>query len=57
MQIANAANALRPKQDDSQGEKQLLIVEEEDVIGLAEAKRATGLLEQLGYEIKKLVWA
>ena len=34
-----------------------LVVERKDVISLAEARRSTGLLEQLGYELKKLVWA
>lgn len=28
-----------------------------DVIGLAEAKRSTGLLEQVGYSLRKSVWA
>lgn len=32
-------------------------VEKGDIISLAEAKRSTGLLEQLGHSIKKLVWA
>lgn len=33
------------------------IVEKGDIISLEEAKRNTGLLEQLGYSIKRLVWA
>ncbi|RYP92987.1 hypothetical protein DL770_000861 [Monosporascus sp. CRB-9-2] len=33
------------------------IIERGDIISLAEAKRSTGLLEQLGHSIKKLVWA
>lgn len=33
------------------------IVERGDIISLEEAKRNTGLLEQLGHSIKKLVWA
>ncbi|KAF2461994.1 SacI domain protein [Lineolata rhizophorae] len=32
-------------------------VEEKDIISLEEAKRSTGLLEQIGYSLKKLVWA
>jgi len=32
-------------------------VEEKDIISLAEAKRSTGLFEQLGHSLKKLVWA
>jgi hypothetical protein len=33
------------------------LVERGDIISLTEAKRSTGLLEQLGHSIKKLVWA
>lgn len=33
------------------------LVEKADIISLAEARRSTGLLEQLGHSIKKLVWA
>jgi hypothetical protein len=40
-----------------QGEERKSIVEEGSVISLEEAKRNTGLLEQLGHSIKKLVWA
>jgi len=32
-------------------------VENKDVIGLAEARKSTGLLEQWGYNLRKLVWA
>jgi hypothetical protein len=32
-------------------------VKEEDVISLADAKKSTGYLEQLGHSLKKLVWA
>jgi hypothetical protein len=34
-----------------------LVVEEKDIVSFAEAKRSTGYLEQLGYSLKKLVWA
>ncbi|KAF2085390.1 hypothetical protein K490DRAFT_46925 [Saccharata proteae CBS 121410] len=34
-----------------------LEVEERDIISLAEAKKSTGYLEQIGYSLKKLVWA
>ncbi|KAI1465971.1 SacI homology domain-containing protein [Daldinia caldariorum] len=40
----------------SSGERQS-IIERGDIISLAEAKRSTGILEQLGHSIKKLVWA
>ncbi|KAI0179179.1 SacI homology domain-containing protein [Hypoxylon sp. FL1284] len=33
------------------------IIEKGDIISLAEAKKSTGILEQLGHSIKKLVWA
>jgi len=33
------------------------IVEEGDIISLVEARKSTGLLEQLGHSLKKLVWA
>ncbi|KAH8893431.1 hypothetical protein GQ53DRAFT_718170 [Thozetella sp. PMI_491] len=33
------------------------LIEKGDIISLAEAKRNTGLLEQLGHSIKKMVWA
>ncbi|KAI9814252.1 MAG: hypothetical protein M1827_003418 [Pycnora praestabilis] len=33
------------------------MVEEKDIMSLSEAKKSTGLLEQLGYSLKKLVWA
>ncbi|KAG6002060.1 hypothetical protein E4U21_003492 [Claviceps maximensis] len=34
-----------------------ILVEKGEIISLQEAKRNTGLLEQLGHSIKKLVWA
>lgn len=34
-----------------------LMVEEKDIISAADAKKSTGYLEQLGYSLKKLVWA
>ncbi|KAF4125668.1 hypothetical protein GMORB2_0912 [Geosmithia morbida] len=38
-------------------EKESSIIERSDIISLEEARRNTGLLEQLGHSIKKLVWA
>lgn len=35
----------------------ILEVEDKDIISVADAKRSTGYLEQLGYSLKKLVWA
>lgn len=34
-----------------------LQIEDRDIISLAEAKKSTGYLEQIGYSLKKLVWA
>ncbi|ODA83724.1 hypothetical protein RJ55_02239 [Drechmeria coniospora] len=42
------------QQDEEYAKK---IIEKGDIISLQEAKRNTGLLEQLGHSIKKLVWA
>ncbi|XWW95864.1 hypothetical protein V2A60_003832 [Cordyceps javanica] len=39
------------------GEEPRSIIEKGDIISLDSAKRDTGLLEQLGHSIKKLVWA
>lgn len=33
------------------------LIRRENIISLEEAKKSTGLLEQLGHTIKKLVWA
>ncbi|SPN97483.1 related to SAC1 - recessive suppressor of secretory defect [Cephalotrichum gorgonifer] len=33
------------------------IIEEEDIISLDEAKRSTGILDQLGHSLKRMVWA
>lgn len=42
----------------SQGESERQsIIERDDIIGLAEAKKNTGLLETWGHAVKKLVWA
>ena len=37
-------------------ENRALEIEEKDIISLADAKKSTGYLEQLGYSLKKLVW-
>ena len=43
-----------PKEKGAEGVKDL--VEKGDIISLAEAKKRTGYLEQIGHSIKKLVW-
>lgn len=40
-----------------EGEERKRLVEKGDIISLDAAKRSTGLLEQLGHSLKKLVWA
>ncbi|KAI1778363.1 SacI homology domain-containing protein [Hypoxylon cercidicola] len=45
----------QPLPDSSEPRKS--IIEKGDIISLAEAKKSTGILEQLGHSIKKLVWA
>lgn len=39
------------------GESGRSVIEEKEIISLAEAKKRTGYLEQLVYDVKKLVWA
>jgi hypothetical protein len=41
---------------DYEGQNRQLNVEEKDIIGLADAKKTTGYLEQIEYSLKKLVW-
>lgn len=45
------------KSGDQGGEDGQSVVEESEIISLAEAKERTGYLEQLVYDVKKLVWA
>jgi hypothetical protein len=42
---------------DGDESKRESIIEEKEIISLAEAKKRTGYLEQLVYDVKKLVWA
>lgn len=62
-QIATAvtkANSRVDAEPVKEGEEQKsgkMVVEQKDIVSLAEAKRSTGYLEQLGYSLKKLVWA
>lgn len=43
---------LQVKKDEESG-----LIEKGDIISLADAKKNTGLLEQLGHSLKKMVWA
>lgn len=61
-QIAAAVNRANDRVDEpategSESKSGKLVVEQKDIVSLAEAKRSTGYLEQLGYSLKKLVWA
>lgn len=47
----------QPLEKDQGGAERKSIVEREDIISLAEAKKNTGLLETWGHAVKKLVWA
>ncbi|KAJ5535859.1 hypothetical protein N7513_009045 [Penicillium frequentans] len=42
---------------DGQNKDATSVVEESDIISLADAKKRTGILEYLVYDIKKMVWA
>ena len=42
---------------DNKEEQQKVEVEHADIISLAEAKKRTGYLEQIGFSLKRLVWA
>jgi hypothetical protein len=42
---------------DGQNVESASVVEQCDIISLAEAKKRTGILEYLVYDIKKMVWA
>lgn len=39
------------------GTERQSIIEEKEIISLADARKSTGLMEQLGHSIKRLVWA
>jgi hypothetical protein len=45
------------RQSGQPGEEQKTLVETGPIISLEEAKKNTGLLEQLGHSLKKMVWA
>ncbi|KAF2266535.1 hypothetical protein CC78DRAFT_513664 [Lojkania enalia] len=46
-----------PEEQKEPSQEKELAVEERDIISPADAKKSTGYLEQLGYSLKKLVWA
>lgn len=58
VRVANKANKVNDGSEPSgdANENRALQVEEKDIISLADAKKSTGYLEQIGYSLKKLVW-
>ncbi|KAJ4320411.1 hypothetical protein N0V94_003382 [Neodidymelliopsis sp. IMI 364377] len=61
VRIANKAKKATPAAvvEDAGSENaqdRTLQIEEKDIISLADAKKSTGYLEQIGYSLKKLVW-
>ena len=49
--------AVRKIENHSEKEDGPMMIEDRDIISVAEAKKSTGLLEQWSYSLKKLVWA
>jgi hypothetical protein len=56
VRVANKKKAEEGTGDDAP-EREELKVGESDVIGVSDAKRSTGYMEQLGYSLKKMVWS
>ncbi len=56
-EIERLAMASQPKRFEGKKPEEAGLIEKGDIISLAEARKNTGLLEQLGHSIKKLVWA
>lgn len=58
VRIANKAKKATSgtESERSTADDQVLEIEEKDIISLADARKSTGYLEQIGYSLKKLVW-
>jgi hypothetical protein len=57
-QIVSVVNKARaPSTAGEEDAAELLEVEDKDIISLADAKKSTGYLEQVGFALKKMVWA
>lgn len=56
-EIDRLAVKKQPGRFEGKGEGERSLVEKEDIVSLAEARRSTGLLETIGHSIKKMVWA
>lgn len=56
-EVARVANKAKKAVPESESEEnRVLQIEEKDIISLADARKSTGYLEQIGYSLKKLVW-
>ncbi|KAF3031803.1 hypothetical protein E8E12_003113 [Didymella heteroderae] len=55
-EIVRVANKAKKTASEVESEERTLAIEEKDIISLADAKKSTGYLEQIGYSLKKLVW-
>ncbi|KAI1178621.1 SacI homology domain-containing protein [Nemania sp. FL0916] len=57
IQTGTSENENTNKGTGNTGREQPTLIQKDDIISLEEAKRTTGLFEQWGHTIKKLVWA
>jgi hypothetical protein len=55
-EIVRVTNKAKKSASGAETEDRTLQVEDKDIISLADAKKSTGYLEQIGYSLKKLVW-
>ncbi|KAJ4410130.1 hypothetical protein N0V91_002139 [Didymella pomorum] len=55
-EIVRVANKAKKVASAAETEDRTLQIEDKDIISLADAKKSTGYLEQIGYSLKKLVW-
>ncbi|KAL1651583.1 hypothetical protein SLS61_005536 [Didymella pomorum] len=55
-EIVRVANKAKKVASAAGTEDRTLQIEDKDIISLADAKKSTGYLEQIGYSLKKLVW-
>jgi hypothetical protein len=55
-EIIRIANKTKKVASGAESEGGTLEIQEKDIISLADAKKSTGYLEQIGYSLKKLVW-
>jgi hypothetical protein len=57
LSVVNRARTPSTAGEEEDGPLYLLEIEEKDIISVADAKKSTGYLEQVGFALKKLVWA